>query len=77
MKLKKEKRFNMLNKEEVRLINVLLHEVELKNEEEKKLVKKLEYIVEQFDITEELQEKLAQVQDKIVALNEVKENEEK
>lgn len=67
----------MLNKEEVRLINVLLHEVELKNEEEKKLVKKLEYIVEQFDITEELQEKLAQVQDKIVALNEVKENEEK
>lgn len=67
----------MLNKEEVRLINVLLHEVDLKNEEERKLIKKLEYIVEQFDITEELQEKLAQVQDKIVALNEVKENEEK
>lgn len=67
----------MLSKEEVRLINVLLHEVEVKNEEERKLIKKLEYIVEQFDITEELQEKLAQVQDKIVALNEVKENEEK
>lgn len=67
----------MLSKEEVRLINVLLHEVVVENEEERKLIKKLEYIVEQFDITEELQEKLAQVQDKIVALNEVKENEEK
>lgn len=66
----------MLTKEELRLINVLINEVELKNDEEKKLAKKLDYIVEQLDISEELQERLAQVQDKIVALDKGDKDEE-
>lgn len=69
----------MLNKEEIRLIYVLLSGIVTLDEKEEKLVKKLGLIVDQLDLTEAMQMKVAEIQDKIVALessdnNETKEN---
>lgn len=69
----------MLNREEIRLIYVLLSGIVTLDEKEEKLVKKLGLIVDQLDLTEAMQMKVAEIQDKIVALessdnNETKEN---
>lgn len=69
----------MLSREEIRLIYSLLSGLVTLDEKEDKLVKKLGLIVDQLDLTEAMQMKVAQIQDKIVALessdnNETKEN---
>ena len=69
----------MLNREEIILIYVLLSGIVTLDEKEEKLVKKLGLIVDQLDLTEAMQMKVAEIQDKIVALessdnNETKEN---
>lgn len=69
----------MLSREEIRLIYVLLSGLVTLDEKEDKLVKKLGLIVDQLDLTEAMQMKVAEIQDKIVALessdnNETKEN---
>lgn len=58
----------MLSKEELRLLNDILKELELDGEKEK-LQTKIGLIIEQLDIMEENQEKLAKIQDKIQELN--------
>ena len=69
----------MLSREEIRLIYSLLSGLVTLDEKEDKLVKKIGLIVDQLDLTEAMQMKVAQIQDKIVALessdnNETKEN---
>lgn len=67
----------MLSREEIRLIYSLLSGLVTLDEKEDKLVKKLGLIVDQLDLTEAMQLKVAQIQDKIVALESSDNNETK
>ena len=58
----------MLSKEELRLLNDLIKELELDGDKEK-LQKKLSLLCEQLDIMEKAQKDAAEIQDKIVALD--------
>lgn len=58
----------MLSREELRLINEILNELELKEEKEKLKVK-ISLLCEQLDIMEKAQKDAAEIQDKIVALD--------
>ena len=57
----------MLSREELRLLNEILGELELEGEREK-LKTKLSLIIEQLNVMEKAQEDAAKIQDKIVAL---------
>ena len=57
----------MLSREELRLLNEILGELELDGEKEK-LKTKLSLIIEQLNVMEKAQEDAAKIQDKIVAL---------
>ncbi len=58
----------MLSREELRLLNDILSELELDGEREK-LKTKLSLIIEQLNVMEKAQEDAAKIQDKIVALD--------
>ena len=58
----------MLSREELRLLNDILGELELDGEKEK-LKTKLSLIIEQLNLMEKSQEEVAKIQDKIVALD--------
>ena len=58
----------MLSREELRLLNDILSELELDGEKEK-LKTKLSLIIEQLNVMEKAQEDAAKIQDKIVALD--------
>ena len=58
----------MLSREELRLLNELLKDLELEGEK-KKLQTKLSLLCEQLDIMEKAQNDAALIQDKIVALD--------
>lgn len=58
----------MLSREELRLLNEILGELELDGEREK-LKTKLSLIIEQLNVMEKAQEDAAKIQDKIVALD--------
>ena len=58
----------MLSREELRLLNEILKELELDGEREK-LKTKLSLIIEQLNVMEKAQEDAAKIQDKIVALD--------
>ena len=58
----------MLSREELRLLNDILGELELDGEKEK-LKTKLSLIIEQLNVMEKAQEDAAKIQDKIVALD--------
>lgn len=58
----------MLSREELRLLNEILGELELEGEREK-LKTKLSLIIEQLNVMEKAQEDAAKIQDKIVALD--------
>lgn len=58
----------MLSREELRLLNEILGELELDGEKEK-LKTKLSLIIEQLNVMEKAQEDAAKIQDKIVALD--------
>ena len=58
----------MLSREELRLLNEILNELELDGEREK-LKTKLSLIIEQLNVMEKAQEDAAKIQDKIVALD--------
>ena len=58
----------MLSREELRLLNEILSELELDGEREK-LKTKLSLIIEQLNVMEKAQEDAAKIQDKIVALD--------
>ena len=58
----------MLSREELRLSNEILGELELEGEREK-LKTKLSLIIEQLNVMEKAQEDAAKIQDKIVALD--------
>ena len=58
----------MLSREELRLLNEILGEIDLEGEKEK-LKTKLSLIIEQLNIMEKAQEETAKIQDKIVALD--------
>ena len=58
----------MLSREELRLLNELLKNLELEGES-KKLQTKLSLLCEQLDIMEKAQKDAAEIQDKIVALD--------
>ena len=58
----------MLSREELRLLNEILGELELDGEKEK-LKTKLSLIIEQLNLMEKAQEDAAKIQDKIVALD--------
>lgn len=68
----------MLSREELRLLNELIKDLELEGES-KKLQTKLSLLCEQLDIMEKAQKDAALIQDKIVSLDgdkdEKKENE--
>ena len=57
----------MLSREELRLLNDILSELELDGERGK-LKTKLSLIIEQLNVMEKAQEDAAKIQDKIVAL---------
>lgn len=67
----------MLSKEELRLLNEILKDLSLEGDKEL-LQKKIALIIEQLNIMEENQEKVAKIQDEIQKLsgdnNEEKEN---
>ena len=58
----------MLSREELRLLNEILGELELDGERGK-LKTKLSLIIEQLNVMEKAQEDAAKIQDKIVALD--------
>lgn len=58
----------MLSREELRLLNELLKDLELDGDS-KKLQTKLSLLCEQLDIMEKAQKDAAEIQDKIVALD--------
>lgn len=58
----------MLSREELRLLNEILGELELDGEKAK-LKTKLSLIIEQLNLMEKSQEEVAKIQDKIVALD--------
>ena len=58
----------MLSREELRLLNEILGELELDGEKDK-LKTKLSLIIEQLNVMEKAQEDAAKIQDKIVALD--------
>lgn len=58
----------MLSREELRLLNEILKELELDGERER-LKTKLSLIIEQLNVMEKAQEDAAKIQDKIVALD--------
>lgn len=58
----------MLSREELRLLNEILKELEVDGAK-KKLQTKLSLLCEQLDIMEKAQEDAAKIQDKIVALD--------
>ena len=58
----------MLSREELRLLNELLKDLELEGDS-KKLQTKLSLLCEQLDIMEKAQKDAAEIQDKIVALD--------
>ena len=58
----------MLSREELRLLNEILGELELEGEKEKLKIK-LSLIIEQLNVMEKAQEDAAKIQDKIVALD--------
>ena len=58
----------MLSREELRLLNEILKELEFDGAK-KKLQTKLSLLCEQLDIMEKAQEDAAKIQDKIVALD--------
>ena len=58
----------MLSREELRLLNEILKELDLDGEREK-LKTKLSLIIEQLNVMEKAQEDAAKIQDKIVALD--------
>lgn len=58
----------MLSREELRLINEILNELELKDEKEKLKVK-ITLLCEQLDIMEKAQKDAAEIQDKIAHLD--------
>ena len=58
----------MLSREELRLLNEILGELDLDGEREK-LKTKLSLIIEQLNVMEKAQEDAAKIQDKIVALD--------
>ena len=58
----------MLSREELRLLNDILSELDLEGEREK-LKTKLSLIIEQLNVMEKAQEDAAKIQDKIVALD--------
>lgn len=58
----------MLSREELRLLNEILGELELDGEKAK-LKTKLSLIIEQLNVMEKSQEEVAKIQDKIVALD--------
>ena len=58
----------MLSREELRLLNEILSELDLDGEREK-LKTKLSLIIEQLNVMEKAQEDAAKIQDKIVALD--------
>lgn len=63
----------MLSREELRLLNEILGELELEGEKDK-LKTKLSLIIEQLNLMEKSQEEVAKIQDKIVALDGVKDD---
>ena len=58
----------MLSREELRLLNEILGDLELDGEKDK-LKTKLSLIIEQLNVMEKAQEDAAKIQDKIVALD--------
>ena len=58
----------MLSREELRLLNEILGELELDGEKDI-LKTKLSLIIEQLNVMEKAQEETAKIQDKIVALD--------
>ena len=59
----------MLSKEEIKLLNEILGDLELDGDKEK-LKRKLSLVVKQIELMEKSQEEVSKIQDEIVALDE-------
>ena len=67
----------MLSREDLKLLNELLHGGDLKTEEAEKLATKIALLCKQIEIMDKAQKDAAEIQDKIVALEGKDENKEK
>lgn len=67
----------MLSREDLRLLNELLHGGDLETEEAQKLVTKVSLLCAQLDVMEKAQKDAAEIQDKIAALEGKDENKKK